>query len=111
MQDNKSLKLNACRRNLASFPHGLGVLSLSSFYLLPCPFLRSPHLLSPPQTTLPFLSLRFRKEREKLTHHDRLEHPASKQQLEDVWKSDDDMKEEEFEPKTFFMMHGELVEW
>jgi len=40
-------------------------------------------------------------------HHDRLEHPASKQQLEDVWKGDDDMKEEEFEPKTFFMMHGE----
>lgn len=38
--------------------------------------------------------------------HERLLHPASKEQLEDVWKTDDGFKDEQFDIKTFFHLHG-----
>lgn len=36
-----------------------------------------------------------------------LHHPGSKQQLEEVWEKQDHMEQQQFEPKAFFMMHGE----
>lgn len=35
-----------------------------------------------------------------------LHHPGSKQQLEEVWEKQDHM-DQQFDPKAFFMMHGE----
>lgn len=36
-----------------------------------------------------------------------LHHPGSKQQLEEVWEKQDHMEQQQFDPKAFFMMHGE----
>ena len=36
-----------------------------------------------------------------------MQHPASKKQLEDVWEKQDGLKDEDFNPKTFFYLHGE----
>lgn len=35
-----------------------------------------------------------------------MHHPGSKQQLEEVWEKQDHM-DQQFDPKAFFMMHGE----
>lgn len=35
----------------------------------------------------------------------RIHHPGSKQQLEEVWETQDHMSKTDFEPKTFFVMH------
>lgn len=35
-----------------------------------------------------------------------LHHPGSKQQLEEVWEKQDHMEDQEFNPKTFFYLHG-----
>ena len=35
--------------------------------------------------------------------------PASKKQLEEVWQEDDGLKDEEFDPRTFFFLHGEIT--
>ena len=40
-------------------------------------------------------------------HHERMNQPASKQQFEEVWEEDDGLKDEEFDPKTFFFLHGQ----
>ncbi|VDI13559.1 nucleobindin [Mytilus galloprovincialis] len=37
--------------------------------------------------------------------HPKLHHPGSKAQLEDVWEKNDEMDRDNFNPKTFFMMH------
>ncbi|VDI68176.1 nucleobindin [Mytilus galloprovincialis] len=37
--------------------------------------------------------------------HPKLHHPGSKAQLEDVWEKNDEMDRDNFDPKTFFMMH------
>lgn len=37
-----------------------------------------------------------------------LHHPGSKQQLEEVWEKQDHMEQQQFDPKVFFMMHGEF---
>ena len=34
---------------------------------------------------------------------------ASREQLEDVWEKEDEMPKEDFEPKKFFLMHGEYT--
>lgn len=39
-------------------------------------------------------------------HDIQLHHPGSKQQLEEVWEKQDHM-DQRFDPKAFFMMHGE----
>ena len=49
----------------------------------------------------------FNKKHEQLRHHDKLPKPASKEQLEQVWEEEDGMNREEFNPRTFFHMHGE----
>ena len=38
--------------------------------------------------------------------HEKLNHPASRKQFEEVWEKDDGLREEEFDPKTFFFLHG-----
>ncbi|XP_043475598.1 nucleobindin-2 isoform X2 [Leptopilina heterotoma] len=42
---------------------------------------------------------------EKHKKHDPLHHPGSKQQFEEVWKEEDHMTDQDFDPKTFFYMH------
>ncbi|KAL5290801.1 NUCB2 family protein [Megaselia abdita] len=43
--------------------------------------------------------------KEKHNKHDKLHHPGNKAQLEEVWEKQDHMDPEDFDPKTFFMMH------
>lgn len=38
--------------------------------------------------------------------HSQLHHPGSKQQLEEVWEKQDHMEDQDFDPKTFFYLHG-----
>lgn len=42
---------------------------------------------------------------EKHNKHERVHHPGSKDQLEEVWEKQDHMAPEDFDPKKFFMMH------
>jgi len=37
--------------------------------------------------------------------HKKINHPGSKDQLEEVWEEEDGMDKEDFNPKTFFKMH------
>jgi len=37
--------------------------------------------------------------------HDKIHHPGSKDQLEEVWEETDHMDKEDFNPKTFFNLH------
>lgn len=39
--------------------------------------------------------------------HEKVHHPGSKAQLEEVWEKKDHMDKEDFNPVTFFMTHGE----
>jgi len=48
---------------------------------------------------------RIKEERKKHKDHDLVNHPGSKKQFEEVWNEEDEMVDEEFNPKTFFMMH------
>lgn len=48
---------------------------------------------------------RLKELKKKHDDHDTVNHPGSKKALEEVWDDVDDMKDEEFDPKTFFMMH------
>jgi hypothetical protein len=45
--------------------------------------------------------------REKQKQHEKMYKPASKHQLEEVWEEDDGLKDEQFDPKTFFFLHGQ----
>ena len=47
----------------------------------------------------------FQAEREKLRHHEKINHPASEEQLEDVWEKEDGLNRDDFDPKTFFHLH------
>ncbi|XP_026477023.1 nucleobindin-2-like isoform X1 [Ctenocephalides felis] len=42
---------------------------------------------------------------EKHKKHEPLHHPGSKQQLEEVWEKQDHMENQNFDPRTFFMLH------
>ncbi len=59
--------------------------------------------------TFPILLNRFQQAREKLRQHEKLKHPASREQFEDIWEQEDGMSEEDFDPKTFFHLHGNFV--
>jgi hypothetical protein len=37
--------------------------------------------------------------------HEKVHHPGNKAQLEEVWEKQDHMEGEDFDPKTFFMLH------
>lgn len=43
----------------------------------------------------------------QMFHERQLHHPGSKQQYEEVWEKQDHM-DQAFDPKVFFMMHGEF---
>ncbi|CAL4121295.1 unnamed protein product, partial [Meganyctiphanes norvegica] len=45
-------------------------------------------------------------EMKKHKEHPKLHEPGSKQQYEEVWEEQDHMKSEDFDPKTFFKLHG-----
>lgn len=42
---------------------------------------------------------------EKHQKHEKIHHPGSKDQLEEVWEKQDHMEANDFDPKKFFMMH------
>ncbi|XP_026500799.1 nucleobindin-2 isoform X6 [Vanessa tameamea] len=46
-----------------------------------------------------------KKEEEAKKHHQPLHHPASKDQLLEVWNTADNMDPKDFDPKVFFVMH------
>lgn len=46
----------------------------------------------------------LKKQQEKHNKHEKLHHPGSKDQLEEVWEKQDHMDGQEFDPKTFFMV-------
>merc|ERR1712083_569218 len=50
-----------------------------------------------------------REEMEKLEakhkQHEKLKHPMTKDQLEEVWEEQDHMQPQDWDPKTFFAMH------
>merc|ERR1712121_564127 len=52
---------------------------------------------------------KFEEEMEKLEakhrQHERLKHPMTKDQLEEVWEEQDHMDKQDWDPKTFFAMH------
>lgn len=43
--------------------------------------------------------------KEKHKNHEAVHHPGSKQQLEEVWQVQDEMGDQDFNPKTFFFLH------
>lgn len=42
---------------------------------------------------------------EKHKQHEKINHPGSKDQFEEVWEKEDHLDDQDFDPKTFFMMH------
>ena len=52
---------------------------------------------------------RLEEQRERQKHHEKMYKPASKHQLEEVWEEDDGLKDEQFDPKTFFFLHGQHI--
>ncbi|XP_076471261.1 nucleobindin-2-like isoform X2 [Babylonia areolata] len=42
---------------------------------------------------------------QKHKEHEKIQHPGSKDQFEEVWEKDDKMEDQDFNPRTFFMMH------
>lgn len=47
----------------------------------------------------------LKEQEQKHKKHEKLHHPGSKQQLEEVWEKQDHMDRQDFDPKTFFMFH------
>ncbi|XP_077865635.1 nucleobindin-2-like [Saccoglossus kowalevskii] len=41
----------------------------------------------------------------KRKQHDKVKHPGSKKQLEEVWEETDHLDKDDFDPRTFFMLH------
>lgn len=48
----------------------------------------------------------LQKLQEKHNQHEKVHHPGNKAQLEEVWDEQDHMNGLDFDPQTFFMMHG-----
>lgn len=47
----------------------------------------------------------LKKQQEKHNNHEKIHHPGNKAQLEEVWEKQDHMDGQDFDPKTFFMLH------
>jgi len=47
----------------------------------------------------------YKKHMEERKHHEKVNEPGSKDQLEEVWDEEDDLKGNKFDPKTFFNLH------
>jgi len=50
--------------------------------------------------------LRFNKDRQEAKDHEKLHHPGSKEQMQEVWEKEDGLEKDQFEPRTFFRIHG-----
>lgn len=50
-----------------------------------------------------------RQQAELHNKHEPVHYPGNKAQLEEVWEKQDHMDPEDFNPKTFFMIHGRTV--
>lgn len=48
----------------------------------------------------------LKRQQQKHNQHEPIHHPGNKKQLEEVWEKQDHMDPADFDPKTFFMMHG-----
>ena len=46
---------------------------------------------------------------EERKHHEKVNHPGSKDQLEEVWKDEDHLDGTQFDPETFFNMRGAWI--
>ena len=42
---------------------------------------------------------------EKRKHHERVNHPGSRDQLKEVWEEQDHLEADKFNPGTFFKLH------
>jgi hypothetical protein len=51
----------------------------------------------------------YEKQMENRKHHEKVNHPGSKDQLEEVWEEQDHLEGEKFNPHTFFSLHGRLT--
>ena len=51
----------------------------------------------------------FQTEHEKRKHHEKVNHPGSKDQFEEVWEEQDHLEGEKFNPYTFFSLHGKII--
>lgn len=51
----------------------------------------------------------LKKQKEKHNQHKKVHHPGNKAQLEEVWEQQDHLDKGEFNPKTFFMLHGRFI--
>ncbi|KFB35584.1 AGAP005608-PA-like protein [Anopheles sinensis] len=47
----------------------------------------------------------LKQQQEKHDKHEKIHHPGNKAQLEEVWEKQDHMDGQDFDPKTFFMLH------
>uniref|UniRef100_A0A2M4A2F1 Putative nucleobindin-1 n=1 Tax=Anopheles triannulatus TaxID=58253 RepID=A0A2M4A2F1_9DIPT len=47
----------------------------------------------------------LKKQQAKHDNHEKIHHPGNKAQLEEVWEKQDHMDGQDFDPKTFFMLH------
>jgi hypothetical protein len=47
----------------------------------------------------------YEKQVERQKHHPKVNHPGSKDQLEEVWEEQDHLEGEKFNPHTFFSLH------
>lgn len=47
----------------------------------------------------------LKKQQETHNKHEKIHHPGNKAQLEEVWEKQDHMEGQDFDPKTFFMLH------
>ncbi|XP_058055990.1 nucleobindin-2 [Anopheles bellator] len=47
----------------------------------------------------------LKKQQVKHDNHEKIHHPGNKAQLEEVWEKQDHMDAQDFDPKTFFMLH------
>ena len=49
---------------------------------------------------------RRKKMADQMKQHESLLHPGGRKQVEEVWKKQDGLVDEDFDPKVFFFMHG-----
>lgn len=47
--------------------------------------------------------------KKKHNQHEKIHYPGNKAQLEEVWEKQDHMDRQDFDPRTFFMIHGKCL--
>lgn len=74
-------------------------------YELQKEFEKQEHLRELDETHKKQFEDELKKNVEKHNKHEKVHHPGSQAQLEEVWEKQDHMDGQEFDPKTFFMLH------